>query len=246
MVFAHASLVTPGRSDVLISCTIDVPSNLPLTHQHVRSATRALRFSHPSIASKVAWPPGPPNVAEAKFAYESPASEEQVTSWLDSVVYVHSGSAGQAGDTKDVETLLSALRIDLGRVDVARTDDQLKLFHVVPCAQKPQVHGVMLYLRHALFDGMAAWEVMDCWLQELSQVSGTSPDPVILPFEWGTEVSRLARSVADRTSRPWSPSDLHNDWPLLKRMNEVLERPSVSNDLSLVTYVRSKWLNPFF
>lgn len=228
MIFAQASLFTPGQTDVMISCTIDVPSNLHLTHQHIRSATRALRFSHPSIASKVVWPPGPPNVAEAKFAYESPASEEQVTSWLDSVVLTYNKSDDEGVGAKDVETSMSALRIDLGRADIARTDDQLKIFHVLPHAQKPQVHGIMFYLRHALFDGVAAWEVMDCWLQELSKVAGTSPD---LPFAWGTEVSRLARSVADRTSRPWSPSDLHTDWPILKYMNEVLERPSVSYNL---------------
>jgi hypothetical protein len=228
MIFAQGSLLTPGRSDLLISCTIDVPSNLHLTHQHIRSATRALRFSHPSIASKIVWPPGPPNVVEAKFAYEAPASEEQVISWLDSVVLTDNKSDIEGVGAKDVETSLSALRIDLGRADIARTDDQLKIFHVLPCAQKPQVHGIMLYLRHALFDGIAAWEVMDCLLQELSKVTGTSPDPIALPFAWGTEVSRLARSVADRTSRPWSPSDLHTDWPLLKHMNEVLEHPSVS------------------
>jgi len=198
-----------------------------MTHQHIRSATRSLRFAHPSIASKVVWPPGVPNVAETKFVYESPASEEQVNSWLDAVVFSHNIALVDVGNVSDVEAALSSLRVDLGRVDCVRTDDELKLFHILPCAQDPQVHGILMYVRHTLFDGIAAWQVMDCWLQELSQIIGNLPQPPTLPLEWGTEFSRLARPVADRVARPWSPRDLHGDWPILKHMNEILDRPSV-------------------
>jgi len=215
----------------MISCTIDVPSGLHLTHQDIRSATRALRFSHPSIASRVVWPPGLPNVAEAKFVYESPVSEEQVTSWLNSVVFLNHGSTGELGELDDVEAALSALRIDLGGADAVRTDDQFKLFHVVSRIEKPHVHSILMYLRHALFDGIAAWQVLDCWLQELSQVIGRLPELVTLPLKWGTESSRLSRPVSDRTERPWSPSDLHGDWPIVKHMHKILDSPSVSDHL---------------
>lgn len=220
MVFAQASLATPGRGDIQISCIIDIPEGVAFDHRHVRSAMRSLRFTHPSTASKVAWPPGPPNPAEAKFEYASPASEEQVNAWLDTVVQTTTNAS-------DVEATLSTLRVSLARLDAPRTDDQLKLYHVLPSPEKPYRHGILLYARHALFDGMAAWEVLDCYLQELAQVSGKESNALIAPLEWGTENVRLARAVADRTERKFAPTDLHGEWPVVKRMHQILGKPSV-------------------
>lgn len=221
--FARSALITPGRGDPMVSCVIDVPSNVQLTHDKIRFALRSLRFEHPSIASKVVWHP-PAEPADARFIYEAPASEEQVTSWLDSIAFVREGAS-------EVEATLSALRIELARADAPRTSDELKLYHITPHASKPQVHGILLYLKHTIFDGVAAWQVLDCVLEQLSRILGQSPGHSSSPIEWGTEVSRLARPVADRVAHPWSPGDLHSEWPIVKRMNKILDHPSVSAGL---------------
>ena len=219
--YAYISLVAPGQRDLQISCIIDVPDGVTFGHQHVRAAMRCLRFAHPSIASKVVWPSGPPNPAEAKFQYASPASEEQVDAWLDTVVQT-------ANNSSDVEAALSSLRVALARLDTPRTDDELKLYHVLPSPLKPCTHGILLYTRHTLFDAMATWEVLDCYLQELALLSGKKLNALMAPLDWGTEHVRLARAVADRTERKFAPTDMHGEWPILKRLQQIASKPSVS------------------
>lgn len=221
MVFAHAALIEPGRGDGLISAVFEASPEHPLERQHIRLTMRNLRFSHPSIATKVIWP-DMPDPTEARFVYESPASEEDAMAWVD-----ENTTLVRTAEESGVNSAMDALRLDLGRADFDRTEDQLRQYYIIPSAAKPRVHGILFYLKHSLFDAGAAWNVLDAWLQELAGVMSTS-SKVAAPLEWGTEISRLARPVSDRTDNPWSPADLHGEWPLVKRMHKVLERPSVS------------------
>ena len=218
ILFAYMSKMGTGRHNLQISCIMDVPDGVAFSHQHVRAAMRCLRFAHPSIASKVVWPPGPPNPAEAKFQYASPVSEEQVNAWLDTVVVQITNSSS------DVETALSSLQIALARLDAPQTDDQLKIYHVLPSPLKPCTHGILLYAKHVLFDAIAAWEALDCYLQELALLSGNA---LMAPLDWGTEYIRLARAVADRTEHKFEPADMHGDWPELKRAQQIKGKPIV-------------------
>ena len=218
ILYAYMSRISPGRQDLQVSCIMDIPDGVAFDHQHVRAAMRCLRFTHPNIASKVVWPPGPPNPAEAKFQYASPVSEEQVNAWLDAVVVQITNSSS------DVEAALSSLRVALARLDTPRTDDLLKLYHVPPSPLKPFTHGILLYAKHALFDAMSTWEALDCFLQELAIVSGNT---LMAPLDWGTEYVRLARAVADRTERKFEPADMHGEWPGLKRTQQIMGKPFV-------------------
>ena len=219
--FAHTSKTSPARHNLLMSCIMDVPDDVTFGHQHVRAAMRCLRFTHPSIASKVVWPPGPLNPVEAKFQYASPVSEEQVNVWLDTVV------VQITNNSTDVETALSSLRVALARFDAPQTDDQLKVYHVLPSPLKPCTHGILLYAKHVLFDAIAVWEALDCYLQELALLSGKELNALMVPLDWGTEYIRLARAVADRTERKFEPGDMHGDWPGIKGMQQIMSKPFV-------------------
>ena len=221
ILYAYISRISPGQRDLQISCIMDIPDGVAFSHQHVRAAMRCLRFTHPSIASKVVWPPGPPNPAEAKFQYASPVSEEQVNAWLDTVV------VQITNNSSDVEAALSSLRVALARLDTPRTDDLLKLYHVPPSPLKPFTHGILLHAKHALFDAIAIWEALDCYLQELALLSGKELNALMAPLDWGTEYVRLARAVADRTERKFEPADMHGEWPGIKRMQQIMDKPFV-------------------
>lgn len=157
--------------------------------------------------------------------YESPSSEEEVTAWLDTVVTARDDLTNAAGGMYGA---IEALSSELGQASAVRTQDQLRLYHITPASDTPQVHGFLMYLKHCLFDGIASWQALGCFLQELALSLGRSTKAEATPLEWGTEFSRLARPVSDRVAQPWAPVDLHGNWPIVKRMNEVLTHPSVS------------------
>ncbi|KAF7976639.1 hypothetical protein HWV62_5955 [Athelia sp. TMB] len=221
VLFSRAALQKPGRADVMIRSTIAVPSTHPLTHAHVRCAFRKLRFEHPSIASKIMWNE---NHSDAKFVYEAPQSEAEVERWLDDVVSLREATA-----QSDVDGLLKAELQELGRLDAQRTSDELKLYHLAPSSSssgdRKNQHIFLLYLRHTTFDGIGSWEAMGCFLSELAKVLASPPVPQELA--WGTEFGRLARTVPDRVSQDaqWTPKDLHGNWPLVKRVKEIIARP---------------------
>ncbi|KAF7973749.1 hypothetical protein HWV62_14334 [Athelia sp. TMB] len=220
--FARPAQVTPGRADIIVACDI---SGCPgVTHAHVRAAMRALRFEHPNIAATMAWSA---DQAEGRFQYEAPAGEEQVRGWLDAVVVPRGGLVREG---VDVRAAIEVLSSELSHARAPRTPDQFKLYHLLPSPAAPDEHGFLLYMKHSLFDGVAAWQALDCFLHELSTILGRAArgEPEATALEWGTEHARLARPVSDRVDKPWAPADMHADWPTVTRMTDVLSRPTTS------------------
>ncbi|KAF7982892.1 hypothetical protein HWV62_25144 [Athelia sp. TMB] len=220
--FARPAALTPGRADIIVAC--DIRGCPQATHSQVRAAVRALRFAHPSIASTMAWSA---DQSEGRFQYEAPAGEAQVSSWLDAVVIPRGGLVREG---VDVQAAIEELSSELSHAHAPRTRDQFKLYHLLPSPTAPDEHGFLLYMKHSLFDGVAAWQALDCFLHELSAILGRAAkdEPEATAFEWGTEYARLARPVSDRVDKPWTPADMHADWPTVKRMTEVLSRPTTS------------------
>ncbi|KAF7978270.1 hypothetical protein HWV62_1108 [Athelia sp. TMB] len=218
LVFAHAARAQPGRGDGMVSCTLRVPSSpstpLHLTHAHVRQAVRGLRWDHPSVASRVNWSAGD---GEPRFVYAAPASEGAVAAWLDTIVFLREGES--------VDGALDALRAELGHAECARAPHELVVYHV-PGAAGEGEHGLLLYLRHTVFDGLAAWQVLGALIANIATALGS--DAPLAPLNWGEECARLARAVPDRTENTFEEGDMHREWPLVNRMHEVLARPSTS------------------
>ncbi|KZP25033.1 hypothetical protein FIBSPDRAFT_856416 [Athelia psychrophila] len=222
LLFARAALATPGRADLITACDVKFPAVITATH--VRAAMRALRFSHPSIASTLVWSS---DYSQGRFQYQAPTSEEEVDRWLDAVVIHRNDLACPgAGEVVDAINVLSS---ELSHAKALRTKDLLKLYHLTPSATAPDTHGFLMYLNHSLFDGVGGWQALDCFLHELCIILSrcSNGEPAEAAFEWGNEHTRLARPVSDRAFKPWTPADLHTDWPMVKRMNKVLSRPSV-------------------
>ncbi|KAF7972386.1 hypothetical protein HWV62_18104 [Athelia sp. TMB] len=213
-VFAHAARAQPGRGDGMVSCTLRVPAppSLALTHAHVRQAVRRLRWDHPSVASRVDWPPE----GEPRFVYAAPTSEADVDAWLDAIVFLRVPREGEG-----VDGALDALRAELGHAECARAPHELVVHHV-PAAEGEE-HGLLLYLRHTVFDGLAAWQVLGALIANVAAALGT-PAPEL---QWGEECARLARAVPDRIANTFEEGDMAREWPLVSRMHAVLERPSV-------------------
>ncbi|KAF7976160.1 hypothetical protein HWV62_7481 [Athelia sp. TMB] len=221
-IFARGALQKPGRADIMVHVEVEAPTSHPLTHSHVRAAVRKLRWEHPSVASKILWNH---DYSDGKYVYEAPASEGDVDAWLDAVVYLK--EAGPAG----VDARMQEELTRLGRLDTKRTNDEFQLYHFTPnsTSDPANKHIFVMYLRHTLFDGVGSWEAMGSFLSELALVLA-APVPNREQLQWGAELTRLARAVPDRIGAEgqWSQKDLHGNWPLVKKMKEVLARPSTS------------------
>lgn len=218
--FAFTARAHPGWMDMMVACVVDVPPGMEMTHEHVRSALRSFRFTHPCIAARIAW--STTDLKEGRLMYESPASEEQVSSWIDDTLDHRDDLAETPGG---INAAISALSTELSRGDANRTTEQFKAYHIPASAAAPQTHAIMLYLKHTLFDGIAAWETLSTFIHQLTESLGRSSDP---SYEWGTEHVRLARAVHDRAAKPWSPADMHAEWPIAQRAKEVISRSDVS------------------
>ncbi|KAF7982891.1 hypothetical protein HWV62_25142 [Athelia sp. TMB] len=221
-VFARPALVTPGRADLIVAC--DIRGCPQVTHSHVRAAMRALRFAHPSIASAVVWSEVR---SEGRFQYEAPTKEEEVNSWLDEVVIPR---GDLVREEVDVQAAIKVLMSELSHAHAPRTQHQIKLYHLLPSPTAPDAHGLLMYMKHSLFDGIAGWQALDCFLLELSTILSRvlKGESEVTTLEWGTEYIRLARPVSDRVDKPWTPADMHPNWPTITRMTEVLSRPTTS------------------
>lgn len=247
VLFAKGALLAPGRADVIIRTTLSLPAPQKNTHERVRAALRTMRWNHPSIASHVAWDK---DFVEGKFVYEAPKDETAVSHWLDQVTFLR--QAGEEGVEKATDGLLS----ELASLSTKRTGYELKLYHVTPSSSETsgtrnrERHEIVMYFRHELFDGVAAWEAVGIYLSELAATLGAPSGTSSL--EWGKELERLARPVPDRAgpAAQWSPKDLHGDWPLIQRVKGVIARPGVSTPLPrlaaplrfYLTYIRTERL----
>lgn len=128
---------------------------------------------------------------------------------------------------------INVLSSELSHAQALRTKDLLKLYHLTPSATAPDAHGFLMYMGHSLFDAIAAWQALDCFLHELGIILSrcSNGEPAEAALEWGQEHARLARPVSDRVSKPWTPADLDIDWPMVKRLNKVLSHPSTDYGL---------------
>ena len=215
------TLQLPGVIDIVLSCQIS-PSpagHHVLDHQLIRSAVRALRFEHPTIASRYAWPvirSGRPfGPEEGRFAYEVPHSECDVQLWLSEVVFDRSDAL--AGSV-NIEGAISSVRRELGTALASPPHTMFQLHHVPSLTES---HGIILRLAHTLFDGIGAFQVVDLFIAKLAQflASGSTPE---LPLAWGEEVSRLAGPVPDRSKVPWSEEKMEQDGDMMKKLHEAL------------------------
>ncbi|KZP25041.1 hypothetical protein FIBSPDRAFT_402912 [Athelia psychrophila] len=221
IIFAQGTRQQPGRGDGMVSCSIEPPSSL--SHAHVRAAFRHLRFKHPSIASQVAWSEGD---KEARFMYEAPRDEFHVEAWLDATTFERTYTPGLG---LDVEASLEHWRSELAHAHCPRTNHLLTLYHISPSGSNSgAAHGLLLYAHHSLFDGIAAWQVLGCVLSEIACVIGGGDERAWAPLAWGEEYARLARAVPDRTETKWEMEDMNQEWPAVKHMQAVLQRPSVN------------------
>lgn len=158
--------------------------------------------------------------------YEAPRNEGDVEKWLDEMTIQHA-----AAKDESIEAALGKLRSKLARVDTPRTDHEMLLHHIAPSASgsNPRAHGLLVYTHHSAFDGLAVAQVLDCILQEVARAIGGGEEHARAPLAWGEEHVRLARPVPDRTDNKWKTEDMNVEWPLVKRMHDVLQRPSVSS-----------------
>lgn len=158
--------------------------------------------------------------------YEAPRNEGDVENWLDEMTIQH-----VLAKEDNIEDALGKLRSKLAHANTPRTNHELLLHHITPCASgsNPRVHGLLIYMHHSVFDGLAAWQVLDCILQEVARAIGGGEKYARAPLAWGEEHVRLARPVSDRTNNKWRTEDMNMEWPLVKRMHDVLQRPSVSS-----------------
>jgi hypothetical protein len=236
LAFAIGTLVNPGFSDMLLTCRVHLPEPSTgvakaLTFDHVREATRRLRFHHPGIAATIAFPPFTTLAAfdpsRGRLVYQSPSSPAEVSAWIDQVVQDRSPLLAQ--HSGDLEATLLALKAELGSITCPRDQWMFKLhFLADPSTGK---YGVLIHTGHTIFDGIGTFEVMDLWLHELAGVlagsdastAGGVEGEVGEELKWGEEVGRLAQAVPDRLDEPWQPGPPTSpEHPVLKAMAESL------------------------
>lgn len=213
--------VLPGMADIILSCQLTPPAGCPteIDEALVRAAVRALRFEHPTIAAKFAWPKLEPDtfpVADnARFVYEVPASDKDVEGWLSQVVVTRMDAAEAARG--DVDSAVRFVSHDLGRVAYG---PQTTLFemHFIPVWQGSSC-GVVFRLGHALFDGIGSFQFLDMLNARIAQLLKM---PVREEFAWGEEVARLTGAVPDRARVPWSPDKIDDDKVMLDKLQEAL------------------------
>lgn len=69
------------------------------------------------------------------------------------------------------------MRIDLARADADhRTDDQVKMYHIPPFADKPELHGIAMYFQHTGFDGFSGFQYLNAFLAKLGEILAGAVD----------------------------------------------------------------------
>ncbi|TFK45907.1 hypothetical protein OE88DRAFT_1739865 [Heliocybe sulcata] len=220
---AVCTYALPGMANILVSCHITPPpgSSAPIDEPLVRAAVRALRFEQPTIATKLAFAgvaPGTfPQPDNGRFAYVVPASEEDVSAWLDDVVVTHAGHADIAAAVEAVTHALTGVG----------TSPPTTLFdlHFIPSTGADPTCAVVLNMGHALFDGIGCWLFLDLFTAKLAWMMGDPPSRANQPIPWGDEVARLAGAVPDRLKVPWAPEKIDEDLIMVDKLREAASIP---------------------
>ncbi|EPQ50709.1 hypothetical protein GLOTRDRAFT_133811 [Gloeophyllum trabeum ATCC 11539] len=166
-----------------------------------------LRFDHPVIACKLAWPELKDSIAAsfvgARFAYQVFGCKDDEDEWISQTVTVHGEAVRAAGG--DIETAISLVTQELGRP----ADKPPTVFfevHVIPATLHSSSCGIVLRLGHSIFDAIGAFQTLDLLNERIARALG-SRDEVV--FDWGAEVTLLAEPPPERAKVPWS-SDRSN------------------------------------
>ncbi|EJT99544.1 hypothetical protein DACRYDRAFT_17233 [Dacryopinax primogenitus] len=233
LAFAIGTLVNPGFSDMLLCCHLSLSSvsSTKLTIDHVRRATRALRWSHPGIATTIAFPSFT-SMADFKpdqgrLLYQAASGEEEVGDWLNEGVFDDSAYLKSAGG--DLDGALDALKKDIGAITAPRNKWMLKV-HFIGDSELGK-YGILIQTGHTIFDGIGTFEVLDLWLHELAQVLPQKKDS---GCQWGEEAVRLAKAVPDRSAAPWSAEPTPPEHPILKEIGESLKMAPVQFGLPVL------------
>jgi hypothetical protein len=226
---ALCTLQLPGVTDIILSCqlSLSAANHRLLDHQLIRSVIRALRFEHPAIASRYAWPDltagKQVSPEEGRFAYEVPRSERDVELWLEEVTIDRSDALATADNSLD--SAIASVRRDLGKTSTMPPASMFQL-HYIASASSAGSHAIIFRLGHTLFDGMGAFQIMDLFLGKLAQFLAPGSNPAA-HLAWGEEVSRLVGPVPDRSKVPWSEEKIEQDGDMIKKLYEALELTQV-------------------
>ncbi|PSS22630.1 hypothetical protein PHLCEN_2v3057 [Hermanssonia centrifuga] len=232
--FSLASFTTPGAYDIFGSCRIHLsepsasasasqsdsntmPAETPIvTFSYVREAVKALRFSHPAIACRLAFtrealssrprdPTGLPTPEDARLIYEIPECEADVDKWLDEMVFNRVDLLDIAKG--DVDKAFELLKRELGEAK-AQTGLHKVLFNVhwIPFPAETGQGGILLCCcNHVVFDARAVFRSLNEIVGNIAQIAGSwSPSK---EFSWGEEIVRLAGPAVDYGVVPWSIED---------------------------------------
>lgn len=223
---ALCTYLQPGFLDIVCSCQISTLSAIrPLSVFHIKNAVRALRFRHPAVASRLAWPnvahPGPyPDPYSARLVYEA-VGDAEVEKWVDEVVIDRTAVLDQ-GDG----TLQSAVDIVLREVGQESSSPHTTLFNVYLVAGSGSDAALVIRGAHALFDAIGLLKCMDRLVAEISRSLGAE-NSISQTLSWGDEVSRLVGSAVDYMKVPWSPEEDIQDGVRLQNVKRILEEIKV-------------------
>ncbi|KZT29979.1 hypothetical protein NEOLEDRAFT_491534 [Neolentinus lepideus HHB14362 ss-1] len=227
---ALCSYALPGMADIILSCHLSPPPGMSvhIDEALMKAAVRILRFEHPTIAAKCAFPKleegAVPQSSDGFLAYEVPASEEDVDHWLNEVVIVHTDATREHGD---IQTALTIITRELGGVGRKRSTALFEL-HFIPGLAGDHTCGVLLRVGHALCDGIGCFLLLDMLNAKIaSLMSDAQRAQQELP--WGEEVARLTGAVPDRVKVPWAPEKIQEDEVMLGKLREAITIPKHSD-----------------
>ncbi|PSS22639.1 hypothetical protein PHLCEN_2v3066 [Hermanssonia centrifuga] len=242
--FSLASFMAPGLYDMFGSCRIHLSepsasqgdSNTmaaetpTVTFNHVREAVKALRFSHPAIACRLAFtrevlsphpsdPTGLPTPEDARLIYEIPKCEADVDKWLDEIVFNRVDLLDIAKG--DVDKAFELLKRELGEAK-AQIGLPKVLFNVhwIPFPAGTGQGGMLLCCcPHVVFDALAVFRSLNEIVGNIAQIAGSrSPSK---EFSWGEELARLAGPAVDYGVVPWSAGAGKEEEVMVTKMRET-------------------------
>lgn len=213
------------HGDMFVSCLLRTQvageaGMVTVSVLHVREAMRRLRFSHPSVALRLARRSElgleplaiPHTVAEhvdlqVALVYDVLESEADVQRWLDTSLVVHTEQrTSQDRDDDDLQQYEFQQHVAAATANTVPGRTRL-VIHFWPADAKCAVPArILLEQCHSVSDGVGTFILFDELLRSLA---GVLDDSTPRELHWGSEVSRLEPALQDAIAevpKSWSVS----------------------------------------